>query len=256
MSRRYSRLGYIEGTIIPSEGMDLLGTIYIGLGEGSRPTALLLHGLPGFEKNVDIAYGLREIGWNVLIPRYRGCWGSEGNYRFTGIPTDVKNSITHLETKPYVDKEKIFLIGHSLGAWATIITTAQDARVKGGVAIAGGISPKPTEADARGNNHVKNLIEQKFLKNITFEEAVQDLIKRGRDFASQDWIGKIAPRPLLMIGGEQDEAATPERVEALYAYAKEPKKLIMIKDADHVFTTKRHKLVTTVIDWLKKHVAG
>lgn len=254
MSRRYSRLGNIEGTIIRSEGVDLLGTIYIGLGEGKRPTALLLHGLPGFEKNVDIAYGLREIGWNVLIPHYRGSWGSDGNYRFTGVPTDVKNSITHMETKPYVDNEKIFLIGHSLGAWATIITTAQDKRVKGGVAIAGGISTKPTETEARGNTHVKNLIEQKFLKNITFEEAVEDLIKRGSELASQDWIGKISPRPLLMIGGEQDEAATPERVKALYAYAKEPKELVMIKDADHVFTKKRRNLVKTVTDWLKEQV--
>ncbi|MCW4039723.1 MAG: alpha/beta fold hydrolase [Candidatus Bathyarchaeota archaeon] len=254
MSRRYSRLGNIEGTIIRSEGADLLGTIYIGLGEGKRPTALLLHGLPGFEKNVDIAYGLREIGWNVLLPRYRGCWGSEGKYRFTGVPTDVKNSITHMVTKPYVDKEKIFLIGHSLGAWATIIATAQDQRVKGGIAIAGGISQKPTEAEARGNTHVKNLIEQKFIKNITFEEAVEDLIKRGSKLASQDWIGKISPRPLLMIGGEHDEAATPERVKALYTYAKKPKKLVMIKDADHVFTKQRRKLVKAVTDWLKEQV--
>jgi len=254
MSRRYSVLGNIEGTIIRSEGMDLLGTIYIGVGEGKRPTALLLHGLPGFEKNVDIAYGLREIGWNVLIPHYRGSWGSEGNYRFTGVPTDVKNSITHMETKPYVDKDKIFLVGHSLGAWATIITTAQDDRVKGAVAIAGGISSKPTEAEARGNTHVKNLIEQKFLKNITFEEAVEDSVKRGREMASQDWIGKTSPRPLLMIGGEQDEAATPDRVKALYEYAKEPKKLVIIKDADHVFTKKRRELVKTVTDWLKEKV--
>jgi alpha/beta superfamily hydrolase len=57
-----------------------------------------------------------------------------------------------------------------------------------------------------------------------------------------------------MIGGEQDEAATPERVKALYAFAEEPKKLVMIKDADHVFTTKRRRLVKTVIDWLEQHV--
>lgn len=254
MSRRYSRLGNIEGTLIRSEGVDLLGTIYIGLGDGKRPTALLLHGLPGFEKNVDIAYKLRELGWNVLLPHYRGCWGSEGNYRFTGVPTDVKNAITHMETKPYVDPEKIFLIGHSLGAWATIITTAQDPRVKGSVAIAGGISSKPTEAEARENTHMKNLIEQKFVKNITFEDAVEDSMKMGKELASQDWIGKIAPRPLLMIGGELDEAATPERVKALYAYAKEPKKLVMIKDADHVFTKKRRRLVQIVTDWLTEQV--
>lgn len=254
MSRRYSRLGNIEGTIIQSEGVDLLGTIYIGLGEGKRPTALLLYGLPGFEKNIDIAYRLREMGWNVLIPHYKGCWGSEGNYRFTSIPTDVKNWITHMETKPYVDEENIFLIGHSLGAWATIVTTAQDKRIKGAVAIAGGISNKPTIVDAKGSTHVKNLIEQKFLKGITFEEAVEDLVKRGRELASQDWIKGISPRPLLMIGGELDEAATPDRVKALYEYSEGPKKLVMINDADHVFTKKRADLVKTVTNWLKEQV--
>jgi len=254
MSRRYSRLGNIEGTIIKSEGVDLLGTIYIGVGEGKRPTALLLHGLPGFEKNVDIAYRLREMGWNVLIPHYKGCWGSDGNYRFTGIPTDVKNWITHIETKPYVNGEKIFLVGHSLGAWATIVTTAQDERVKGAVAISGGISNKPTWAEAMGNSHVKNLIEQKFLKGITFEEAVEDMVVRGSELASQDWIGKISPRPLLMVGAELDEAATPDSVKALYEYAEEPKKLVMINDADHVFTKKRAELVNTVTDWLKEQV--
>ena len=138
MSGVYESLGRIEGASFQSEGESLIGVTYIGLGEGNKPTVLLLHGLPGLEKNVDIAYALRNMGWNVLIPHYRGCWGSEGRYRFTGIPADVRNAITFVESKAYVDKEKIFLVGHSLGAWATVITAAQDKRVRGAVAIAGG----------------------------------------------------------------------------------------------------------------------
>jgi dipeptidyl aminopeptidase/acylaminoacyl peptidase len=245
-------LGGIEGTSFVSEGELCIATIYIGFGEGPRPTVLLLHGLPGFEKNVDIAYALREMGWNVMIPHYRGCWGSEGKYRFTGIPTDVKNAISLMETKPYVDKDKIFLVGHSLGAWATVVTTAQDNRVKGAVPIAGGIGSR--EVTDRTRTYLTNLIEQKFLKRITLDEALEDTVKRGTELAPQDWIGKISPRPVFMIGGELDAAVSPDRIKALFDHAKDPKKMVIIKDADHVFTKKRRELVKTVTDWLKEQV--
>lgn len=73
MSKVYESLGSIEGASFRSEGESLIGVIYIGSGEGPKPTVLLLHGLPGLEKNVDIAYSLREMGWNVLLPHYRSC---------------------------------------------------------------------------------------------------------------------------------------------------------------------------------------
>jgi hypothetical protein len=40
-------------------------------------TAILIHGLPGIEKRLDIAYGLRDLGWNCLYFHFRGCWGSD-----------------------------------------------------------------------------------------------------------------------------------------------------------------------------------
>ncbi len=246
--RRFEMLGGIEGAGFESVGEHLIGTIYVGLGHGKKPTTLLLHGLPGFEKNVDIAYALREAGWNVLIPHYRGCWGSDGNYRFTGIPTDVKNAITLMETKPYVDEDRIYLVGHSLGAWAAIITAAQEDRIKGVVAIAGGITS--AEVSDRIKIYLENIIEQKLIKGITSEEALQDWRKMGRELASQDWIAKISPRPLLMIGGAEDTLITPEQVKALFERAKEPKKLVIIEGADHVFTKKRRTLVKKVTSWL------
>lgn len=255
MSRVYESLGKIEGASFESEGVSLIGVIYVGLGEGKKPTVILLHGQPGLEKNTDIAYKLREMGWNVLMPHYRGCWGSEGKYRFTGIPTDVRNAITYIGLKDFVDKEKIFLVGHSLGAWATIITAAQDKRVKGAVAIAGGTSPtifpQAKEALEQQRERLDTLIKQKFLKDLTLQEAIEDSNIRMKRLAPQDWVAKISPRPLLIVGGEQDASVNPDRVKELFEKAKQPKKLVMIKGADHVFTSKRRELVRTVTKWLK-----
>jgi pimeloyl-ACP methyl ester carboxylesterase len=171
MSHRYE-IGAIEGVSFESEGAFLLGTIYIGSKEGIKPTAVLLHGLPGFEKNVDIAYALREEGWNVLIPHYRGCWGSEGKYTFTGIIADVKNAITMMATRPYVDVNNIFLVGHSLGGWAAMVTAAQDERIRGVIAFAEGTTLP--EASGQVQVHLMNIIEHRFLKGISYQRALQD----------------------------------------------------------------------------------
>jgi hypothetical protein len=252
MSHRYD-IGAIEGVSFESEGAFLLGTIYIGSKEGTKPTAILLHGLPGFEKNVDIAYALREEGWNVLIPHYRGCWGSEGKYTFTGILADVKNAITMMVTRPYVDVDNIFLVGHSLGGWAAMVTAAQDERVRGVIAFAEGTTLP--EASGQVQVHLKNIIEHRFLKGIYYQRALQDYKKMGGELAAQNWIADISPRPILFVGGTKDAVVSIERVQAIYDAAQEPKALIFIDEADHVFTQKRHELVGAVTHWLKANIS-
>src|SRR5215472_7545477 len=53
---------------IPSHGAKLYSVIYVASGAGPHPTVLLLHGFPGNEKNLDLAYSIRRAGWNVLVP--------------------------------------------------------------------------------------------------------------------------------------------------------------------------------------------
>jgi hypothetical protein len=252
MSHRYE-IGAIEGVSFESEGAFLLGTIYIGSKEGTKPTALLLHGLPGFEKNVDIAYALREKGWNVLIPHYRGCWGSEGKYTFTGIIADVKNAVTMMATRPYVDINNIFIVGHSLGGWAAMVTAAQDERIRGAIAIAEGTTL--SEASDQVQVHLMNIIEHRFLKGISYQRALQSYKKMGSELAAQNWISAIAPRPILVVGGTEDAVVSTKRVQALYDAAQEPKALILINDADHVFTRKRPELVEAVTRWLEANIS-
>jgi len=53
---------------IPSHGAKMYSVIYIASGAGPHPTVLMLHGFPGNEKNLDLAYSIRRAGWNVLVP--------------------------------------------------------------------------------------------------------------------------------------------------------------------------------------------
>jgi dienelactone hydrolase len=52
---------------ILSNGSRMPGFMYIAEGPGPHPTVVLLHGIPGNEKNLDIAQSLRRAGFNTLF---------------------------------------------------------------------------------------------------------------------------------------------------------------------------------------------
>src|SRR3984885_4662719 len=77
---------------IPSHGALLNALAYIAPGPGPHPTVLLLHGLPGNEKNLDLAQAIRRDGWNVVYFDYRGSWGSSGAFSFTPSIEDPQSA--------------------------------------------------------------------------------------------------------------------------------------------------------------------
>ena len=67
---------------IPSGGVNINGVAYTAAGAGRHPTFVFFHGLPGNEKNLDLAQAVRRAGWNAVTLNYRGSWGSPGAFRF------------------------------------------------------------------------------------------------------------------------------------------------------------------------------
>lgn len=125
-----------------SKGCKLFGTFFFASGEGKHPTILLLHGFPGNEVNFDIAHAARRMGFNVMVFHYRGCWGSEGEYRWTHLVEDVDTAIQFLQSKAAgekynVDADKIVLIGHSMGGFAAVHNSIQHDEIKNIASIAG-----------------------------------------------------------------------------------------------------------------------
>ena len=64
--------------LIPSHGVGLNALLFQAAGAGPHPTVILMHGLPGNERNLDLAQAIRRAGWDVLTFTYRGAWGSPG----------------------------------------------------------------------------------------------------------------------------------------------------------------------------------
>ncbi|MEM9057495.1 MAG: alpha/beta fold hydrolase, partial [Pseudomonadota bacterium] len=115
---------------LTSAGARLPGYLLLAGGAGPHPTALLLHGYPGNEKNLDLAQTLRRAGWNVLFMHYRGAWGAEGTFRLVHMREDALAALAFLRERAAeyrVDAERLAVIGHSMGGNTALRTAAADA---------------------------------------------------------------------------------------------------------------------------------
>ena len=86
----------VVGITIPSHGVDMDGQSDLAAGAAPHGTVLLLHGLPGYESNGDLAQSIRRAGWNVLLFHYRGTWGTSGMFTQSAAIEDTAEAVHFL----------------------------------------------------------------------------------------------------------------------------------------------------------------
>ena len=114
MLNQFSRTQLFLG----QDGMERLFRARVAVfGIGGVDTSILLHGIPGCERNLDLAQALRRAGFHVMTFHYSGSWGSDGDYSLTHDLEDADTVLDFiLQNESYgVDKEHIYAVGHSLG---------------------------------------------------------------------------------------------------------------------------------------------
>jgi uncharacterized protein len=238
----------IAGVTFGSDGHRLAGILYLARGAAAKPTALLLHGCPGLEQNFDLASSLRERGWNALVFHYRGSWGSAGEYDLRTVVQDVRAAVDHLQEAAYqgVDPARLAVFGHSLGGWAAIQAAAADCRLKGAVACAsvtglGGLTLLPAD-----------VIEREFTRFLRTTPA--EFVRQAEQVDTRpgplDVVATIAPRPLLVVHGSDDEWVPAAQGRQLFERAGEPRRHIEMAGANHAFSWHRPQLRDLVGDWL------
>lgn len=239
------------GIYFDSGGYRLLGRLFLAPGDQPKPTALLLHGLPGIEQNYDLAFALREHGWNAVIFHYRGCWGSAGVYNFTTLPGDVRACLDYLDTgaHPQVDPARLVLVGHSMGGWAGVLAASADARPVALALIGAVVAPGLLHFDDPAMMCAEFV---PWLPGLTETEFAAGWRALGSDpcWNAAEQVGQIAPRPLLIVHAEHDDVSPLAQAHMLYEAAREPRRLITHPDANHSFTAHRPWLREQIITWL------
>jgi len=237
----------LDGVTLTSEGCKLLGGFYRAAGEGPRPTAVLVHGTPGIEKHLDIAYGLRDLGWNCLYFHFRGSWGSEGSFSFTGLADDTRAALETALQQPSVDPDRVFLIGASMGGYAALLVGAADPRIRALVSICPLVEPRTWELPRDMADHLANM-----LSGVTS----QDLLRQWRALQPlSDRLRPLGSRPLLLVTGDKDELFPPSHYTGLVT-ALPNLQWARAEEGDHAFSTCRTWLVRTVTDWLVAQCGG
>jgi hypothetical protein len=208
---------------------------------GPRPTAILLHGVPGVEQNLDVAYALRDLGCNCLYFHYRGSWGSEGNYSFQGAEDDVSAAMEWVLEQPSVDPHRLAMVGNSFGGYLALSATASDLRVRATVAMS------PLVDTVRDVFDVE--IFDEFAGMLTGVTGAELKAQWDALPSTHTMQADLNHRPILLITADNDELFPPSYYESLVSELGELT-WERIEDADHVFSTRRTQMVKLTVDWL------
>jgi len=113
---------------------------------GPFPAVIALHGAGGNVAGMEkYATALAAHGFAVYVLHYFDRTGTESADKATivrNFPSWMKtlwDAISFVETQPHVDRERIALLGFSLGAYLSLANSAIDPRVKAVVEFFGGM---------------------------------------------------------------------------------------------------------------------
>jgi pimeloyl-ACP methyl ester carboxylesterase len=239
---------------IPSHGLLINGLIYSPPGAGPHPTIVICHGLPGNEKNLDLAQALRRAGWNAVTFNYRGSWGSPGNFRFAQTLEDAVAVLAYLRdpansTKLGIDTRRIAVAGHSMGGWVTAHTAANDHGLIGAILISAGDMGAP--GDARRDRAVAEMADNmESLAGVTAESMADEARANAKAFRMENAAAGLAQVPLLALTAD-DGLAPDTDVLVRAIQAKGGHKVTAMHFAtDHSWSDHRIALESEIIKWL------
>jgi len=222
-----------ENFSVVSDGLTLKGW-FIPVQDASKkskaPPIILTHGWGGnSEKMLPHAEYLNRAGFNIILYDLRG-HGDSDPVELTSLNRmlrDFDKIMEYVLSRAEVDENAIGLMGHSIGAAASILKASQDERVKAVVS---------SSSFADFDYLAEQTLRSRGLRRFPFQFFVKIFWRKLAGVALETispvyQIGKIAI-PLLLIHGDQDEVISAGEFEKLSKSAKKAEKFL-IKGVGH-----------------------
>ncbi len=229
LPRKELNIPYEEVAFQSTDGLTLRGWFI----PSQNPNAPAIINAPATARDqrdgIALVRPFHNAGYHVLLFSYRGHGQSDGSpFGFTygaDESKDIDAAVAFLSREKGV--RRIGLIGHSAGAVAAILSAARNPRIGAVVAA----SPYTSVEEIWQHNRPPFFPVALF--DLTFK-----LVERRKDFSRQEvalknTIGRIAPRPLLLVHSEDDRRISRQQVETQFSSAEEPKTLWLVKNASH-----------------------
>jgi pimeloyl-ACP methyl ester carboxylesterase len=240
-----------------SHGARLNAVLYVASGSGPHPTVLLMHGFPGNEQNMDLAYAVRRAGWNVLAPHYRGSWGSAGTFSFSNAIEDTQAAIEFLRdrenVKKYrIDPQRIVLVGHSMGGFMVAYAAAHDPGVIGAAMISAwnigvSVSRSPEKATLEDFQSASSR-----LAGSTPEGLLAEAKQNASKWNFLDYAADLKTRPVLVVESNDDLAADDRAMAEALRKAGDSQVTELHMATDHPYSDHRIALQIAVLNWLQR----
>lgn len=216
---------------IPTDG-ESLDAWFIPAEDARAPVIIPLAGHGGSKGDLlGIARYLWQTGFSQLLFDYRGAGRSPGNNSTLGYRETLDTLYAIDWVAQQVPGAPIGLIGYSMGGAIAILAAAQDKRVGAVVSDC---------AFASQRDAISHVVQRTLrLPSGPFLAAADRMMERRQGFRFESvepraQVHRIAPRPLFIIHGDQDEIVPVSHAYELYEAAGEPKRLWIVEDAPHV----------------------
>jgi dipeptidyl aminopeptidase/acylaminoacyl peptidase len=239
-------LAYEDVTFPTTDGLTL-GGWFVPTEQQDAPAVLYAPATGHDQRSgLSLVPTLHEAGYHVLLFSYRGhalSEGRKGEFTYGDAESrDVDAAVQFLYEIKGI--RRIGAIGHSAGAVSAILSAARNPRLGAVVAVA----PFTCVSEVWHTN--RPALVPPFILDWTL--WVSEKLKGfdREEVCPVKVVDRIAPRPLLVVHGTDDQRITEPQVRRLFAAAKEPKALWLVEGASH------SGIRTPVLDALAPDVVG
>jgi len=254
-----------EIEIIPTEFVSsdemLRGHIVKPLGNGPYPGICKFHGLPGSSDQVHgVASSLAFAGFLVLTFDFRGFRHSEGTFSLAGQIDDAHSAISHILSLEWTMKDWTGVFGASFGAAIAVCTAARDERIRS-ICLRAPVYDTRQFAESQVAELVLNDIAYSVpdeMHGIEDQSTRMTLLNNLRSDAMiynpMNDISKLSPRSIFITTGDSDMLIDVDGVRRFYERASKPKKMVVIRGADHNLSNMITRLKTEqgILEWFKR----
>jgi uncharacterized protein len=254
---------------------------------GPRPAFMVLHGFGSNKDSVTsraVASIFTSLGYCALRFDMRGCGESEGQRgRVICLEQveDTRSAFEFLARCPEVDPKRIGVFGQSFGAAVAVYAAGTDPRIAACISSGGWgngakkfrkqhESPEAwqrftamMEEGRRRAHRGETMMVPRFdivpirpelrgkLAPGSILEFPFEVVESMYAFTANEVIGKIAPRPLLLLHPSNDTVTPAEQSIDLFLRAGQPTDLHLLADVDHfLFSDDNPRVQSVVRDWL------